>query len=419
MSMMNNILKITNVTVEKNRIEIGYEIFGEWERIFNKDEKFYVEYSSDISKTPKSIAVIPVLGTFLTLTWLYDATLEIEELDDDFYKAIPEIKKGYQTMYPQLELKGTIKVEKVVKNETNGNAAAQLFSGGADAFCTLFEHIEEKPQLISIWGADVQVSNEEGWGVVRQHIEETSKKFDLEYEIIKSNFREIVNNYVCAGENIKASGDGWWHGFQSGTGMLTLVAPYAFFKGLGKLYIASSFTKEQWGTYTCSSDPIIDNQIKFCNCQVYHDGYELNRQEKIGRICNFARTNSIDVPLRVCWLAKDGKNCCNCEKCHRTMLEIYAEGEDPKKYGFVYKGDLNSAMKQLKKEQIREYHLYYAQQKMKKHYKKRAVIKELKWVYTEKFENTAKNYVYADIHPSFKEKLYWLMVDIIRKIKKK
>lgn len=416
---MGNLLKITDVVVEEKRIEVAYEACGEWGRIFNQEEKFYVEYTSNISKTPKSIAVIPILGTFLTLTWLFDAKLVVPELDEDFYNAIPEIKKGYQTMYPHLELKGTVEVEKIVKNEGKAKGSAQLFSGGADAFCTLFEHIEEKPKLISVWGADIQEKNEEGWEVVRQHIENTAKKFNLEYEIIKSNFREILSSHIHSQEVLKKSGDGWWHGFQSGTGMLTLVAPYAFCRKVDKLYIASSFTQEQWGTYTCSSDPVIDNEIRFCGCQVFHDGYELNRQQKIGKICDFARVNDTDIPLRVCWKSKEGDNCCRCEKCHRTMLEIYAEGEDPKNYGFLYTEDFDTVMRQLKQEAIREYHLYYAQKILKKNYKKREVIKELRWVYTETFQNTAKEYVYVEENPSFKEKLYWLMFDIVKKIKKK
>lgn len=413
---MNNLLKITDVVIEEKRIEVSYEAFGEWIRIFNQEEKFYVEYISNISKTPKSIAVIPILGTFLTLTWLFDAKLVVPELDEDFYNAIPEIKKGYQTMYPHLELKGTVEVEKIVKNEGKAKGSAQLFSGGADAFCTLFEHIEEKPKLISVWGADIQAKNEEGWEVVRQHIENTAKKFNLEYELIKSNFREILSSHIHSEESLRKSGDGLWHGFQSGTGMLTLVAPYAFCRKVDKLYIASSFTQEQWGTYTCSSDPVIDNEIRFCGCQVFHDGYELNRQQKIGKICNFARVNDTDIPLRVCWESTGGKNCCRCEKCHRTMIAIYAEREDPSRYGFCGGEEFREVIQKLKNEKIREHHLYNAQRKMRINYKKREVIKELRWIYKGKFQNTARYYLYVEENPSFKEKLYWLMVDVLRKI---
>lgn len=40
--------------------------------------------------------------------------------------------------------------------------------------------------------------------------------------------------------------------------------------------------------------------------------------------------------MRVCWESTGGSNCCNCEKCWRTILALYAEGENSREYGFDY-----------------------------------------------------------------------------------
>ena len=51
---------------------------------------------------------------------------------------------------------------------------------------------------------------------------------------------------------------------------------------------------------------------------------------------DYSRSNKRKIPLRVCWISKGGTNCCNCEKCWRTILGVYAEGENPRNYGFNY-----------------------------------------------------------------------------------
>ena len=39
------------------------------------------------------------------------------------------------------------------------------------------------------------------------------------------------------------------------------------------------------------------------------------------------------VPISI---KKGGSNCCNCEKCWRTISGIYVEGFNPHKFGFEY-----------------------------------------------------------------------------------
>lgn len=108
------------------------------------------------------------------------------------------------------------------------------------------------------------------------------------------------------------------------------------------VYFASSFTAADKGKITCASDPTIDNFVKFAGSCVVHDGYEFSRQDKVHNIVEFSNKNGIKVPLRVCWKSTGGKNCCQCEKCWRTILELIAEGASAENY------DLNYNYKQLK-----------------------------------------------------------------------
>jgi hypothetical protein len=38
----------------------------------------------------------------------------------------------------------------------------------------------------------------------------------------------------------------------------------------------------------------------------------------------------------VCYFSTDGKNCCKCEKCSRTITGLLLEGIDPNQHGFSY-----------------------------------------------------------------------------------
>lgn len=212
--------------------------------------------------------------------------------------------------------------------------SACFFSGGVDAYTTLFRHIQEEPALITIWGADIKLSDETGWLRVKSHIMDTAKEMGLDALFIKSNFRLMIQEGEL-GKLVKESGDGWWHGFQHGIGIIGHAAPLAYLCGWNFVYIASSFAESMKGNYTCASDPLIDNYVEYCGCKTVHDGYEMDRQEKVRYLVS-QEAKGRGVPLRVCWESLGGGNCCRCEKCYRTILEIVSEGGDPNLYGFQW-----------------------------------------------------------------------------------
>lgn len=333
---MTNRIFIEIPEISENSIRYKYTVEGEWQAAFKMDEEYYVKYSCDISSVPSGVAVVPLLANILPMAWVYDAEIVVPVCDEDFYNSIPEFKKGYIDMYPMIKFGGKITVSELQKNTPdNQNGVAAFFSGGVDAFNTLTQHADEKPTLLTIWGADVKFDDKIGWKNVKDHLLKTSEQFGIDYVIIKSCFRRYLNEGVLF-EKVKTSGDGWWHGYQHGLGIISHAAPVAYALGKKIIYIASSFTAAEKGKVTCASDPTIDNHIRFCSASVKHDGYEFNRQMKIHNIVEYSRNHSISIPLRVCWISKGGTNCCNCEKCWRTILGVFAEGEDPRNYGFKY-----------------------------------------------------------------------------------
>lgn len=317
------------------------------------EETFEIIYPFDMESIPESIRIIPFLSQVLPVSWIWDAEIKAPACDRDFYDCLEKVKDGYKKMYPMYSFDGKLTVESIEENEKPGNGQKTLvcFSGGVDATSTILSHLAEKPMLASLWGADVPWDDSEGWQPVEMLLRKNAETLDLDLITVRTSFRKLLREEVL-GKHVLASGDGWYHGFQHGIGILGHMAPVAWHEGNGTVYIASSNTK---GTvYTCASDPSIDNHIRFCGTKVVHDGYELDRQDKIQRIVNFSRENDLQLPLHVCWEKRGGDNCCHCEKCWRTILGFYAAGEDPKQHGFPLFTGFDSLSDDLE----RDYHRF-------------------------------------------------------------
>lgn len=380
---MTNKCTINEVLVQGNSVTCNFTMEGQWKKFFVADS-VKVEYSIDISGVPASVAVIPFLANILPIAWICDAEIHIKELDKSFYDSISDFKKGYIDMYPMLEFKGDVVVENVVENSAQGNGAIAFFSGGVDAFNTLVKHVQDKPTLVTLWGADVKLSDNEGWQKVENHIKDTAKEFGLDYVYVKTEFRTFLKEWPLS-EAVKISGDGWWHGFQHGIGIICHAAPIAYAMGKSTIYFASSFTEKDKGKVTCASDPTIDNFVRFCGAKVVHDGYEFDRQAKIHNIVEYAKETNSKIALRVCWESQGGSNCCKCEKCWRTILGVYAEGENPQNYGFDY-GSFSDLCKLIySKRELLAWHRdsRYApiQNRMREVYGVKNVESNLRWFY--------------------------------------
>lgn len=383
---MKNRIIIEKVNITQNRIDYDYKVEGEWAEAFNLDEKFFVEYNLDLTSLPQSIAVIPLLANLLPMAWVYDAQIITPVCDKTFLDSIPDIKKGYEDMYPMMELKGELIVEKTEENHyVKDGGTGAFFSGGVDAFNTLVCHNDEKPTLITLWGADIKLNDIKGWEKVLNHLKTTTEEFDTDFVTVKSSFRLFSNEGVLSNA-VKISGDGWWHGFHHGIGIISHGAPIAYLLSKSTLYIASSFHISQKGQYVCASDPTIDNFIAFADTKIVHDGYEQTRQDKVANITAFTKETGKKIPLRVCWESSGGGNCCKCEKCFRTIMGIYAQGFNPNNFGFDYtKEEFKTLVKNMRfKSAFERGSLRYGpiQKAMRKNLKKSETPKEIRWFYS-------------------------------------
>ena len=344
-----NTMKVLASEVSGERIVYHYEVSGPWAVYFNTGNTIEVTYPFDLEQVPESIRILPFLAQVVPVSWVCDAEITVPECDEDFCDCLDAVKGGYREMYPMISFRGTLHTQKMAYEHTATEEKRTLacFSGGVDAISTTIGHLNENPILVSVWGADVPWNDAAGWEPIHKLICEDAQKLGLESITVRSSFRKLLPEGRL-GELVAASGDGWWHGFQNGLGLLAHMAPVACALQADTVYIASSYTVGD--VYTCASDPTIDNHVRFCGCRVVHDGYEMSRQDKIRRIVEYSTQHDQKIPLHVCWEKRGGDNCCHCEKCWRTMLGIYAQGEDPRKYGFTEFDGFSSLSEDLEKD---------------------------------------------------------------------
>lgn len=328
-------IKLTKIEKQGNTITYRYEVTAGLTKYFS-ERAFQIDYPESIESVPDGIAAIPFVCNVLPIIWLTNSKLVVPELDEAFYRCIPEVKKGYETMYPESEFLGEIEVERIMPCDKPAvpGKCAMFYSGGVDSMDTLFRHLEEKPALISIWGSDIKYDNVDGWVVLHKAIKEVADRYHLPDVVIRSTFREFDKEGELGKEFSPRLRDSWWHGVKHGIGLLGHVAPYAYLYGLEKTYIASSNCPAD-GPVRCASNPLIDNYVKFVGCEVTHDGFEYSRQDKICNIVKYAEKRKQYLPIHVCWETQTGENCCRCEKCYRTIAAILAENGNPEQLAFT------------------------------------------------------------------------------------
>lgn len=76
----------------------------------------------------------------------------------------------------------------------------------------MIAHYEEKPILFTLWGSDVDVSNEKGWEMVDKHIRQVSQIYGLEYVYIQSSFRKMIDEMILNLEIGKIAHDDEYYG---------------------------------------------------------------------------------------------------------------------------------------------------------------------------------------------------------------
>ncbi|EZH75303.1 hypothetical protein ATO12_00575 [Aquimarina atlantica] len=325
-------VKLHNISYseEGKKIVYDYVADAQVQKFFVEDQSLYVSYQMDVSGIPDSIAVIPFLSNILPIAWFAGFIIEVDEVDEDFFHAQEIIKEEFAKRDSSYTLNGKLIAGKLVKNSIEGTQPAMLFSGGVDAYATYIRIYDKKPDLVTIHGADITIDDKTQWNDFTSFIESEALLNNNDKEFIETNLRDFYTYQV----ELLLKDIGWWGKVQHGLALVGSVAPISFIKKYNAIYIASSYTDHidiDWG-----STPEIDHKITWGGgIKVFHDGYELKRQDKVDSIAEFATKTNAKFKLRVCYSElRTEFNCSNCEKCFRTILGLILNGRNPNDYGF-------------------------------------------------------------------------------------
>ena len=336
-------LTVKNVVVAGNRLTINFSCEGRLRKYFLVNE-FFAEYSTSIETVPEEILVIPFLASVCPVAWANQADIHVETVDKNFLKCLPVVRRSLQTFYPELNLGGNFLTDKVSEPQIHSQPKSMmLFSGGVDSLATYIRHRNENLTLVAVHGADIDPENTEAWNRAIKSIKDLSIHTKTPLRTVRSNFKHMLDNFMLSGYNHCIQGGGWWGRVMHGLALVGLCAPLAYVDGIEKFYIAATDTLEFQGGW--GSHPSIDNNVRWTGTTVFHDGFELSRQQKVQLFADYVKNVNSQVIIRSCWESKKGENCSHCEKCSRTIVGLELAGLDPNKYGFRVNADTFSTIK--------------------------------------------------------------------------
>jgi len=221
-------------------------------------------------------------------------------------RTILDIYCAWDTSLHRVEIKNVIPV---VRDQAKGNRIGVFFSGGVDSFYTFLKHRDEITDLIFVHGFDKVLDEDPS---LRRRMSETlykiSSRFGKRVIEIETNLRSFLDPYVP------------WATLAHGAALAGIG--HLLFPFFSRIYIAATHTYADlflWGSH-----PLLDPLWSTETLEFIHDGCEATRIDKVGLLSEF------DVALQsllVCWEHHNGAfNCGQCEKCLRTMINLYVVG---------------------------------------------------------------------------------------------
>ena len=207
-----------------------------------------------------------------------------------------------------------IQVGELVPDPPRPPRSASFFSGGVDSFYTYLKHQSDPAEadrissFILVNGFDISRHNTGLWQRTLENIEAVAAADGVGLTVIRSNIQDLVEPILL-----------WDYAHGGCLAAVGLFVRAAF----GRIYVPSTHSVAEqipWG-----SNLALDRHWSTETTTFVHDGTEATRLEKVtGQI---ARSPLALGHLRVCFENEPGAyNCGRCDKCLRTMMNLYVAG---------------------------------------------------------------------------------------------
>lgn len=326
-------ISLNHIEIQGNIVRYHYNVNAEIKKYFCSDT-FFIQYDKNIENVPISILTIPFVNCMAGLSWLCDAMIFVDKIDSTYYESFKEIKRAYSELH-HASLKGMLVPSIIENNEISNNKnCLLLFGGGVDCHSSFLRNKDVVSGAVNIYG---WLNSESDDNPVDKSDKLSTEKFAQEFGInayhIRSNFASQFNLNLIDKQLCNKLETSYWYGFLHSMAFLSISVPIAWAKGVSNLMIASSFTKDRANVH-CGSYITTDYEFRFATSgKTIHDGFELSRQQKVQIIADFQRHTNKPYFFQAC--SFNDHNCCKCEKCFRTIIELIAEGVEPSDFGFI------------------------------------------------------------------------------------
>lgn len=193
---------------------------------------------------------------------------------------------------------------------------------------------KHNPLLVNIWGGDISLNDRDSHEGLKVYMDNLCSELNLKYCFVKSNCRELFNQHRISKHLAfilpPSQNHGWWASIAHIITMTGIVAPVLYSHKISTHYIGSSYDSKS-KTFDANNDLLV-HAIRLSGCTFSPVDSNKSRCEKIKQIVTTFNKNHIE--LKVCWYRKASENCCHCEKCYRTILDIKSNFADPCDFGF-------------------------------------------------------------------------------------
>ena len=212
--------------------------------------------------------------------------------------------------YPDLHrISVKAREQQAAEPSPTGEGVACFFSGGVDSFYSVLKHKPLLTHLIFVHGLDVALTDASLHNEVTQHLRRAAQALELPLIEVRTNLRQFSDARELRWGEL-------YHGAALATVSLLLQADFR------RVIVAASNAYSDlhpWGSH-----PLLDGLWSTERTEIRHDGSELDRAEKIARIC---QSEIALRHLRVCWENRsDRYNCGECSKCLLTIATLSMAG---------------------------------------------------------------------------------------------
>ena len=148
----------------------------------------------DLATIPEQVTLLPFLWTVAPIVWAIGREYEVDVLDPRVARSFEQMRAELRTMYPSLTWSGAIRPRAL--NAPRDPAPthlthAALFSGGVDSTLTALRYEGKNQLLISVWGADVRLSDHGTWAKIRARNSAFAARHGGGFATVRSNFKSI------------------------------------------------------------------------------------------------------------------------------------------------------------------------------------------------------------------------------------